>query len=703
MTKQSSIADLQSKNPADCRSEFCSIHKFINETIDAIIDPGAKNNNISEDIGFANRQAWKTAQNSNQACSVAKQLLTSVKPPPKATGKNTGEYWNDVRTYCREATIAKDGLLVVKNKPELLSGNVLRERIVVPKPLVPALLYHLHNHRDQHPVKSQQKSSFQRQFFAIHLDKHLDLLYKNCYKCAIVQKLPKQFIQNETKTKVDGPQTHFHADVIKRAKQNILTLKDHFSSFQDAILIPSERAEDLKEGLVILTSAMRRPGEIYVSVDNAPGFKSLLLIKDQELMKLNITLVKTDEINKNANAVVDKGCQELEEEIKQLEPEGRKITNSILKLAIRNLNSKLRRRGNISAYEINTARDQNTGENLQLEDKSLRSDQLETRKSANPTENIEPVEVGDTVMIKNQNNKHQARDMFIVTGKSPEEKKVQVQKLLHPLLLKEKGKIMSKRFKTDEKQLITIHRPEFPDSTEDDVETEIEEKQTIKLEPWNPIDERFFHEDSDDDNDDAAEENDADQINLAREGEVQHDDNEVSFDDQSNESNDLQWDDSPEQIDLQATNEEELQLALLPRNLFEDERDEVFSDFQTPLSSPAPRKHHRRLGALRIGNNQLSRQNAFRRNDRPTTEPRITRAMINSMPSSISAPTSPSQVILDRAQNLENVLRPTTPIVPEAVTVDPRVQVIPTTPRRSARNENNTTDYRHLHLYGKPL
>ena len=608
-----------------------------------------------------------------------------------------------MRTYCREATIAKDGLLVVKNKPELLSGNVLRERIVVPKPLVPALLYHLHNHRDQHPVKSQQKSSFQRQFFAIHLDKHLDLLYKNCYKCAIVQKLPKQFIQNETKTKVDGPQTHFHADVIKRAKQNILTLKDHFSSFQDAILIPSERAEDLKEGLVILTSAMRRPGEIFVSVDNAPGFKSLLLIKDQELMKLNITLVKTDEINKNANAVVDKGCQELEEEIKQLEPEGRKITNSILKLAIRNLNSKLRRRGNISAYEINTARDQNTGENLQLEDKSLRSDQLETRKSANPTENIEPVEVGDTVMIKNQNNKHQARDMFIVTGKSPEEKKVQVQKLLHPLLLKEKGKIMSKRFKTDEKQLITIHRPEFPDSTEDDVETEIEEKQTIKLEPWNPIDERFFHEDSDDDNDDAAEENDADQINLAREGEVQHDDNEVSFDDQSNESNDLQWDDSPEQIDLQATNEEELQLALLPRNLFEDERDEVFSDFQTPLSSPAPRKHHRRLGALRIGNNQLSRQNAFRRNARPTTEPRITRAMINSMPSSISAPTSPSQVILDRAQNLENVLRPTTPIVPEAVTVDPRVQVIPTTPRRSARNENNTTDYRHLHLYGKPL
>ena len=90
---------------------------------------------------------------------------------------------------------------------------------------------------------------------------------------------------------MDGPQTHFHADVIKRATQNILTLKDHFSSFQDAILIPSERAEDLKEGLVILTSAMRRPGEIYVSVYNAPSFKSLLLIKDQVLMKPNMKFI----------------------------------------------------------------------------------------------------------------------------------------------------------------------------------------------------------------------------------------------------------------------------------------------------------------------------------------------------------------------------------------------------------------------------
>ena len=203
--KLNPISDLQSRNPADCQSEFCSIHKFIENAIDSIIDPGAKNSNISESLGFSNREAWKAAQSSNQACAVAKHLMMTGKPPPKAIGKNSGEYWNDVRHYCRNAVIAKDGLLVVKSQPDVLSGNVSRERIVVPKPLAPALLYHLHNHQDQHPARSQQKASFQRQFFAIHLDKHLDLLYQNCYKCAVLQKLPKQIIQNETKTKMNGP------------------------------------------------------------------------------------------------------------------------------------------------------------------------------------------------------------------------------------------------------------------------------------------------------------------------------------------------------------------------------------------------------------------------------------------------------------------------------------------------------------------
>ena len=50
---------------------------------------------------------------------------------------------------------------------------------------------------------------------------------------------------------MESPHVQFHADVIKRANQVILTIKDHFTSFQSAILLVSEKAEDLKLGLII--------------------------------------------------------------------------------------------------------------------------------------------------------------------------------------------------------------------------------------------------------------------------------------------------------------------------------------------------------------------------------------------------------------------------------------------------------------------
>ena len=70
---------------------------------------------------------------------------------------------------------------------------------------------------------------------------------------------------------------------------------------------------------------------------------------------------------------------------------------------------------------------------------------------------------------------------------------------------------------------------------------------------------------------------------------------------------------------------------------------------------------------------------------------------------SSSAPTSPSQVVLNRSQNLENVLNPRAPIVQEAIAIGPRVQTIPS-PRRSERNQSKERpDYRKLNKYGKQL
>ena len=137
---------------------------------------------------MVNRNSWKKAQSSNQACSVAIKLLKAGRPPPKATGKHNGEYWNDVQKYCRDASVAQDGTLIVKTTPDINSGNIIRERIVIPKELTAAVLYHMHNHQNNHPTKTQQKALFQRNFYAIEIE----LLYNNCSKCSVVQKLPKE-------------------------------------------------------------------------------------------------------------------------------------------------------------------------------------------------------------------------------------------------------------------------------------------------------------------------------------------------------------------------------------------------------------------------------------------------------------------------------------------------------------------------------
>merc|ERR1711947_9254 len=115
------------------------------------------------------------------------------------------------------------------------------------------------------------------------LEKHLNILYESCYECQVLHKLPRELIQQETKTEASGPHEFFHADIIKRAGQKILIVTDNFSSLTNAALIDSESAEDLKKGVILLTSTMRRPDWIKIKVDNAPGFQSLTKSEDKEL------------------------------------------------------------------------------------------------------------------------------------------------------------------------------------------------------------------------------------------------------------------------------------------------------------------------------------------------------------------------------------------------------------------------------------
>ena len=68
---------------------------------------------------------------------------------------------------------------------------------------------------------------------------------------------------------------------------------------------------------------------------------------------------------------MDKLCQDIESDIRKLAPDGGKISPATLAEAIIGANSSLRRKLQMLAYKMHTARSQDTGQNLNLDDHKL--------------------------------------------------------------------------------------------------------------------------------------------------------------------------------------------------------------------------------------------------------------------------------------------------------------------------------------------
>ena len=73
-----------------------------------------------------------------------------------------------------------------------------------------------------------------------------------------------------------------------------------------------------------------------------------------------------------------------------------------------------------------------------------------------------------------------------------------------------------------------------------------------------------------------------------------------------------------------------------------------------------------------------------------------------------SNPASPRDIILDRVQNLENILNPRIPIVAEAVALGPEVQRFdqilehePSVATRRSSRQKPRVDYKQLNEYGR--
>ena len=477
--KLNNPSDFQSRNSSKCDVQSCAICSFIDhKSSEPLINMNTQAQN--PDQLFTNKAAWKKIQEQDRACNQAANLIRTGKTPSKKSGKIHSE----IRRLCSIAKLDNDNLLVVRTQPNTFSRTI-QESTVIPSVYLPALLWQIHNAL-KHPTKSQLKAYFNKYFYSVGLTAQIETIYEQCHFCATQKKVPLA-THHQTISQVSTPGKLFHADVIKRASQNILIVTDHFSTFTSAMIIKSEKHQDLKNGLINLVTPIRSTGQINIIVDNATGFIPLINNKDPDLHKLGINLEQTDVMNKNANAVVDKACQELEREILKAAPDGRPISSTTLIQATNSINNKLRRNGQISSWEIHFNRDMFSGENLNLDYNKIRTEQVKTRTVQNMSHNNDiklrqSPSAGDIVTIPSKTTKHLANDNYLVTSTNNE--KINIQKIINPH--SEKPNLRAKVYTTDSQRCQVVYKANKQTIVDRETKlytpTQPKSKQT-----WNPI------------------------------------------------------------------------------------------------------------------------------------------------------------------------------------------------------------------------
>lgn len=411
-------SDFASRNAVECENPNCQICTFVNTMEQCVVAHVTTEDVLSGSakLPFTSRSAWQETQSD---CSDLKRtkdhLAHGTRPSKKATNVR------DVKRYLNVATIARDGLLVVKKDIPL---SHTRECIIVPRQVLHGLLTAIHI-KLVHPSAHQMKSIVHRYFYALDMDKAIDSVTKSCHQCASLKKVPSSLAKFSTSAPQEAIGVSFAADVIKRERQLIFVLRETVTSYTCSCIIDSERSEALREALISLCVGLRPldgPSAV-VRVDPAPGFQGLM--DDDLLKKHRIMLELGRHKNINKNPVAEKAVQELEDELLRYDPTGGPVSSLALSIVVAQLNARIRERG-LSSREMWYQRDQFTNSQLPMSDQSMIQKQYESRIKNHPhSENSKTpsgktlfcqVQVGDLVYLYSDRNKNRGRDRYLVVS-----------------------------------------------------------------------------------------------------------------------------------------------------------------------------------------------------------------------------------------------------------------------------------------------
>ena len=411
-------ADQASRNPAKCANTRCQMCIWIHDKEEQVVRKLSveETNAIlagNSPMPFKSRNYWRTRQlEDHDLRQVAFYLRTGTFPPKQKHLSRTKRYLQrHLGIY-----LSDDNVLLAPSSTEFSSTP----RFVVPEEAVLSVITIFH-HQFGHLAQTPLKDLLKRHFFMFDLDNQVAEYVSSCLDCAA--KKDKRHLV-EPMSSVAPPKTfgeHFASDVIRRERQKILFLRETATSYTWALLVKSETAIVLEEGLRQLFSQVRPPNAARSAIcrtDNAPGF---IHIHDRDsLLDIGVKIDLSNKKNKNGNPVAEKCSQEIQKAIVTIQPTGGPITRQDLAAAISSLNSRPRW-STLSAYELWTGRDMCSGENLAIDQAAIISEQNKRRLQTHPVveDGADELEVGDLVFANSEGSKLKARDKLVVREKLP--------------------------------------------------------------------------------------------------------------------------------------------------------------------------------------------------------------------------------------------------------------------------------------------
>ena len=406
-------ADFQSRNPSTCNTSSCQVCKWVNEQEDQVVrkltvDGAAKVLAGSNPMPFTSRDYWRKRQMEDQDLRRVVHHIKNGSSPSKSKNQQR------VRRYLQpqhNIKLSHDSLLVAPSIAKFKDTP----RIVVPQDAASTLVSVFHA-QFSCLAASPLKSLLKRHFFAFNLDELVDSYVKACLSC--IAKRDQRHITFPMSS-VPPPSSfgeQFAADVVRRAKQKILLVRETATSMSWAALVDNERLPALQATLRQLFTSIKSPNstrQATCRLDNAPTFKSL--VKKQSLADIGVLLERSNPANKNGNPVAEKAVGELHDAIKSTFPSGKPLTADELSFAVSTMNSRPRW-STLSAAELWTGRDQITGETLHFNQQDIIAAQKLRRQKTHPTTfSSEPsLQPGDTVFANSEGNKIKPRDRLIV-------------------------------------------------------------------------------------------------------------------------------------------------------------------------------------------------------------------------------------------------------------------------------------------------